>query len=204
MHSQNLDLFFVQSQTVVEFILLPAFEIDDQVNLRLQLNRTHAEQLLHINDTDTAQLNIVANQFGCFADKLIRHTANFHRVIRHQTMAALDQLNGSFTLTNTTLARDENTFTVDIEQNTVARDTRCEGLREESNHIGGKVHRGFLGMQNGTLILPRHIQTLREDIQIAGNDQRRNPIGKEIFKTLFALLRCQSSQHLCLSHTDDL
>ena len=52
--------------------------------------------------------------------------SEFHRIVRYQTMSSFDQLNGSFTLTDTAFAQQQDAFAVNLHQNTVAGDARCK------------------------------------------------------------------------------
>ena len=70
-----------------------------------------------------------------------------------------------------------------------------EDLQDSVNHVllahgyparTREEIRAFLG--NGAAMLLRHFKTLRENIQIARDHQRRDLIAEQIFKTLAPLL----------------
>ena len=98
LHTQYSVGLLTQTQAIVKFAVLPLLQLDHQVDLRVKLHRTHTEELLHINDAHAADLNIVANQLRGSAVKRGGNAAYLHSVVRHQAVAALEQLNGGLTL----------------------------------------------------------------------------------------------------------
>ena len=78
---------------------IPMARID--VYKRQLLDRTHAEHTGHIDDADAAQLDKMADVLrGRAHDLAVGDLAQLHRVVRHQTVAALDQLNGCLLYTS--------------------------------------------------------------------------------------------------------
>ena len=61
LHTQYFIGLLPQAQAVVELAVLPLLQLHHQVDLRVKLHRTHTEELLHIDDTHAANLNVVAN-----------------------------------------------------------------------------------------------------------------------------------------------
>ena len=57
--AEELCVLLLKSQTVILVILLPVFQLDDQIDLLLLLDSLDTEQRLHVNDADSAQLDKV-------------------------------------------------------------------------------------------------------------------------------------------------
>src|SRR5439155_2438607 len=59
----------VEAETLVFTRLIPAFELDDELDPLRRPGRGDAEELLDIDDTQPAQLHMMARQFGARADQ---------------------------------------------------------------------------------------------------------------------------------------
>ena len=51
--AEELCVLLLKSQTVILVILLPVFQLDDQIDLLLLLDALDTEQRLHINDANS-------------------------------------------------------------------------------------------------------------------------------------------------------
>ena len=60
--AQNIGILVFQTQTVIGFAVPPGNDVDNQVNISAVLDGSHTEELGHVDDADTAQLDIVADQ----------------------------------------------------------------------------------------------------------------------------------------------
>lgn len=86
--------------------------------LQLSLTGAHAEELCNVNDANAAQLDIVPQHFGRIADQLPgRDLADFDRVVRNQTVPALDKLDGGLALSDAAVAVDQNALAGNFNQN---------------------------------------------------------------------------------------
>ena len=114
--------------TVVFFIFIPLFQLDDKIDGLGILNTLDTEQGLHIDDTDAAKLDKMPGDIrrsippGSSSLTL----ADLHHIITDKTMASLDQLQSSLALTDTALTCDQNTLAVNIHQYTMNGNTRCK------------------------------------------------------------------------------
>ena len=61
-HIKDGRVVFVETQTVIEFVILPLFKLDYKVDLRLILHCTHAEELFHVDYANAAHLKVVADE----------------------------------------------------------------------------------------------------------------------------------------------
>ena len=60
----DLGMRFVETEAVVKFFIVPALELNDQVDLRRGLYAAHAEELLNVHHADAAHLEVVADELG--------------------------------------------------------------------------------------------------------------------------------------------
>ena len=175
-----------------------------QIHLGLRLHGAHAQQLLHVDDANAPQLDVVADELGRLAVELIRHPADVHRVVRHQPVAPLDELNGRLALAHAAVACDEHPLAVDVQQSAVAGDGGRQSLGEILDHLGGEQHRGVRRVKQRPLVLAGHGQALGVDVQVPGDHQGGDVVLEEPGETAGALLRVHALQHLGLRHADDL
>ena len=61
---------------------------------------------------------------GLTDERFAGYAANFHRIVRDETVAALDELDGRLALADAAVADKQNTFAVNLHQNAVACDAR--------------------------------------------------------------------------------
>ena len=94
--------------------------------LQLSFDGAHAEELCNVNDANAAQLDIVPQHLGRIADQLPgRDLADFDRVVRNQTVPALDQLfDGGLALSDAAVAVDQNALAGNFPTSTPWRVTR--------------------------------------------------------------------------------
>ena len=115
---------------------------------------------------------------GRIADQLPgRDLADFDRVVRNQTVPALDQLDGGLALSDAAVAVDQNALAGNFNQHAVARDARGKRLLEIGDEAGNDIRCRRVGAQHGHIIFFSHLQTLRQRLIASGNHQNRNLIG---------------------------
>ena len=125
-------------------------------------------------------------------------------VVGDQPVAALDQLNSRLALTDAAVAHDQNALAVDLDQNAVARDARGQLAVEIGNEARNDIGRSFPAAEHGHIVLFRHFQTLRQRVNAARNDKRRDLIRHEVVENdpallageLFKIRRLHRSAHI--------
>ena len=123
--AENLRVFAVHAHAVVDLRRIPDLQIDAHVDFLLQLNGAHTENATGVDDADAAQLDEVADVLrGLTDERFAGYAANFHRIVRDETVAALDKLDGRLALADAAVADKQNTFAVNLHQNAVACDAR--------------------------------------------------------------------------------
>ena len=121
----------------------------------------------------------------------VGHPANLYRVIRHQPVTALEQLNGRLALADTAVTQDQYALSVDIHQDAVPRDLRGRYPVQVVNEPAGDIHRGVHRPQQRAVVLVRHLHQLRRRLHIPRHDHRRERIAHQLV---------EHTQTLCLGH----
>ena len=185
----------LQTQTVVDHALFPQLQIDHQVDHLVVLDRRHAKQLAHVDDADAPQLHIIADQLRRRADQLARSDLMyFHSIVGNEPVAPLDQLYRRLALAHAALAQQQHALAVDLYQHAVPGHSGGEMPAEGGNEAHLNICRIALSAQQCPPVLLRSRNALREELQIPGNNDCRNGMGKQILKPSLALLRGQFFQ----------
>ena len=125
--SKILWIFLMKSQTVVFLISVPLLKLDNKIDRLGILNTLDTEQCFYIDDTDASKFDKMTCDIRCRTYQcLITDLADLHNIIRHQTMASLNQLQSSLALTDTALTCDQNSLAINIHQYTMNGNTRCK------------------------------------------------------------------------------
>ena len=108
----------------------PRLPAGPPVQALAQLDCTHTEHPGHIDDANAAQLNEVADILRSGAHDLpVGHLAQLYRIVGHQTVPALDQLNGQLAFADAAVAKDQDAFAVHLHQ------TPCRVMRGASSRF---------------------------------------------------------------------
>ena len=125
--AQDLCGFVFKAEAIVHLSLHPRLEIDYEVDLLSELDSAHTEEPAHVNYTDSAKLNIVADDLGCASYKsFCGNSLDLYCVVCDKSMTALYKLDRGFGFTYTGVAKNENTFAVDLNKNAMSCDTGRE------------------------------------------------------------------------------
>ena len=194
----------VEAEPVVELFVLPALELNDQVDLRRGLYAAHAKELLNVHHADAAHLEIVTDELGRGAGERIADAADLHRVVRNEPVAALDQLDGRLALADAAVAEDQYALAVHVHQHAVARDHGRQLVVEEVDGHARKLDRGVLRAQQGAAVFLRHLHALGEHVELAGDDQRGDLVLEQILKAFAPLGGGKALEEHRLRLADDL
>ena len=141
---------------------------------------------------------------GSAHDLTVGHLAQFHGIICHQTVTALDQLNGQFAFADAAVAKDQDALAVHLHQHAVPGDA---GRKLQIQHADQAAHQGagrLVGAQQGDRVLLRQFLHLREGRQLlaAADDDRRGLLPEQLLQRFVALFCRQTGQkvHLCQTH----
>ena len=131
---------------------LPAFELDDQLDALRRARRRDAEQILHVDDAEAAQLHVMAGQLGTGADQdRLRAAPDLDGVVGDQTMAADDQVERALALADAALADDQDAEAEDVHQHGVHHRPLGQGVLENRRQLGDGGRRGDRGLQQRQL-----------------------------------------------------
>ena len=143
--------------------------------------------------------------FRCSAhDLAVGHLAQLHGIICHQTVTALDQLDGQLAFADAAVAQNQDALAVHLHQHAVPGDA---GRKLQVQHADQAAHQsagGLVGTQQGNRVLLRQLLHLREGGQLlaAADDDRRGLLPEQLFQCLVALFCRQTGQkvHFCQTH----
>ena len=142
--------------------------MDHDLNVGVKLHRAHTEQLLHVDDADTPDLNVVADDLRGRAVQGVGNAANLHRVVGHQPVAALEQLDGGFAFADAGIADHQHPLAIDVHQDAVAGDLGGQGPVQIVDDVAGQLHGGLFCPQQGAPVLAGNLHQLRKNLHIPG------------------------------------
>ncbi len=203
LNPQKFRIFLLKAKPVVFLFLVPVLKANHQVNVLGILDAGYTEKGLHIHDADTPKLNKVLGNIGCGAhQRFLAHTTDFHRVVGHQTMPSLNQLQRRLGFTDAALPRNQNALAVNIHQHAVNGDAGRQPYIQPFDNFGGKGGGGLLCFQKGNFIF--HCNLLEKVIrfQIPAEHNCRDIEGQKLsVNLLLALLRHRL--HIAVLHKTD-
>ncbi len=121
--AQIFDIFFFQSHAVVFLVLIPLFQLDHQVNGLGILYALHTKQCLGVDNSNSPEFDKMPCDIRrCPDQRLITDLLDLHHVVGHKTMSPMDQLQRHLTFSDTALAGDQHTLTINIHQHAVDAD----------------------------------------------------------------------------------
>ena len=113
--SENLCILILQSQTVIVRILIPLFQIHDQVDALCMLDTLYTEHTLDIDNSDSSKLDKMSRNIRSRTDqRLIRNLLDLYNIIRYKTMS------------KATVSGNHDTLTIYVQQNRMNGNTRCK------------------------------------------------------------------------------
>ena len=147
----------------------------------------------------------MSDDLGCLTDQRFgRHTLDLYGIVGNQTVAALDKLNGGFTLTNAAVTEKQDTLAVNLNENTVAGDARGKldiQIRDQGGH---KFARAFLGRKDRHIVLVGKGKIVLGEGKPRGYDHRLRLGGQEAIHAEMALLVPHAVQIIHFGLTEDL
>ena len=122
-------------------------------------------------------------------ESLVGYALDLDRVVRDQAMTALDQLDRGLRLADARVTEQQNALAVDLNENAVERDARrklhAQGRNEGIDGRGGEIVRA----QDGHAVLLRRRDALREQLDVARDEQHRDARFKQPVEAGAPLLR---------------
>ena len=120
----------------------PPFQLDDELDALRRSGRRDAEQLLHVDHAEAAQLHVVPRQLGARADEdRLLAAAHFHRVVGDEAVAAMNQIERALALADAALSGDEDAEAEDVHQHRVDHRPLGERVLEQRRQLGNRHRR---------------------------------------------------------------
>ena len=139
--SEDIGSLLLESESVINLILVPVLELDDEIDLFALLYRTDTEYTAYIHYTYTAKLHIMLDDLRRRADEcFFRDTLYLNGIIRDKPMTALYQLDCRFALAYATVSENKDPFAVYFDENAMAAYARSEVNIQRSD--GGRLKAG--------------------------------------------------------------
>ena len=96
---------FIESEPIILPPVLPAFELHHELDPLRRSRRRDAEQILDVDQSEPADLHVVPRQFRTGADdERLGPAVQIHDVVRHQAMAADDEVERALALADAALS----------------------------------------------------------------------------------------------------
>ncbi len=105
---------------VVDLVGIPFLELHDELDLLAVPDGADAEQMRHIDDSQPPDLHVVTDDLACSGSQedVPAHAADLHRIVRHEPVAPLDQLEGRLALADAAVSHDQDADPEHLDQNT--------------------------------------------------------------------------------------
>ena len=203
--AQIFHIVLLQAQPVIFLIPVPVLQLNDQIYVLGLSDTGYTEQGLDIDDSDAPKLNKVLGDGRCPADQgVFTDSADLNDIVRDQTMAALDQLQSRFRLTDAALAGDQKAHAVNVYQNTVDGNKGRKSYIEPADGFRHKGAGGLPGHQDRDAVTDRALQKNGVRPQVPAEYDGRYIKRHEPLKNILFLL-CGHSCHIGMLHqTADL
>ena len=118
--AQNLEKLVVQPEPFVLARGIPSFQLHDQLDALGRSRRGDAEQILDVDHAEPAQLHVMPRELRAGADQdRFGAPPDVDRVVGDQSMAADDQVEGTFALADAAVADDQHAEAENIHQHGV-------------------------------------------------------------------------------------
>ena len=140
----------------------------------------------------------------CTYQSIITDFADLYHVIRYKSVSSLDQLQGSLALTNTALTRDQDTFTIYIDQYTMYRNTWSQLDIEPSDDLCHKSRSRLLCQKYRHFILHCGFQKYLIRTQVSAKYDTGSFLRKDFRIDLSLILFCHVLHVGILYKTNDL
>ena len=161
---------------------------DDEIDLLAVLDSTRSEYSAYVDNTDTAKLHIVLDEGrGCAHNGCGVGFFDLHGVVRNESVTSLYQLHSRLALSDAAVAGDENTLTVDLDENAVTGDPWGKPVAE---HIDKGLHklRGVHGgAKKGRTELLGYLNGMLGHFKICGYDHGYRLVGQKGSDPLFSV-----------------
>ena len=148
----------MKSETIIFFIAVPLFKFDDKINRLRIFNTFYTKQCLDINNTDAAKFDKMTGNIRCRAYQSdITDFTQLYNIIAYKTMSSFDQLQCSFTLTNTALSCDQNSFAINIYKHTMNGNTWSQLNTKPADNLCHQTGSGSLCNKCRHIVFDCHI-----------------------------------------------
>ena len=139
--------------------------------------------MAHVDDADAAQLHIIADDLRGRADQnVLTDQLDLYRVVRHQAVAALDELKGGFAFSDAAVARQQHALAVDLHQHAVGCQPRREIIVQQEDDPCLKLRSVGLNVEHVPVVFLRHLKALGKGLALVADDKTGNVIGHESVK----------------------
>jgi len=203
--AQILCIIFLQAQPVVLAVPVPLLEVDLQVDGLAVADAADAEQGLDIDDPDAAQLDeVLGDRRRCADEGHLTHTPDLDDIVRHQPVAALDQLQGSLGLADATVAGQQEPDAVNIDQDAVHGNAGGQLDIEPAQHLRHEGARRLRGHVHGLVVPAGDLQDMIVRRKSSREDDHGDFLGKELVENLLLVLLRHLLNVGILTQTDDL
>ena len=197
---QVFRILLLQPQSVIFLFFVPVLQTNDQVNILGILDIGYTKQCLYIHDSDTAELyEMLRNIRRGAHQRIIADLPDLHRIIGYQTVAPLNQLQGSLRFPDSAFPCDQDTFPVNIHQNAVNGNTGGQLHIQPPDNLRHKSGGRLFGHQQGNLIFHCNLHKKLIRPKLPAKNKCRYLTGKETCIN-FSLSLLRERPHISIFH----
>jgi hypothetical protein len=170
----------VEAEAIVFTRRIPTLQLDDELDPLRSPRGRDAEQVLHVDQAEAPDLHVMPRQFRAGANQeCFGPRAQFHRIVRHEAMAANNQIERALALADPAFTDDQHAQTEDVHD-----DAMDDGHRRKVDVERGRQSRhhqrcGGPGAHERKIREIRLDDQLRRWIESGGNHQARNVVTED-------------------------
>ena len=119
-HAEQLVVALVEAEPIVLAAVLPALELHDELDALRRARRRDAEQVLHVDQAEPADLHVMPRQLRAAAEhERLRPAPQLHGVVGDEPVAADDEIERALALADAALPDDQHAEAEDVHQHAV-------------------------------------------------------------------------------------
>ena len=122
--AEDIDGEFVHADTVVDFVGVPVFELDDELDLLFVANGADAEEVGYIDNAEAADFHVVADDFvrALSHEQRAIETADFDDIVSDKPVPPFDKRERCLALAYAGFAQKQNAYAENLDQDAMHDD----------------------------------------------------------------------------------
>jgi len=173
---------FIHADAVVDFVWIPVFQLDDELDLLFIANGADAEEVGYIDNSEAADFHVVADDFVCALPHEQRaiETADFDDIVSDKPVPPLDKCERCLALAYAGFAQKQNTNAKYLDQNAMHDNFRSKYIVQNPDDTNRKFHRTQRSNKHGAACCVRGFCKVCSWLNIVGKNTAGHLIRKQL------------------------